>query len=219
MSAALPGEVILVHGLWYGSWAMMRLNASLRDRGFHTRLFEYPSTSASLEEHAEQLARFIQESDREPQHFVGHSLGGMVILRAFHDHALSRPGRILLLGSPIQGSVTARRTRRVPGSGLLMGRVRSALEQGFAELPGDREIGMIAGSRGVGLGLLVGGVGGPGDGTVGVSETQCGGINERLLLPVTHTGLLFSRQVARQSACFLRTGRFEHADESSDPVS
>ena len=55
MSGRLPGEVILVHGLWYGSWAMKRLNVSLREAGFTTRPFEYASTSAAL-----VVSKFVQ---------------------------------------------------------------------------------------------------------------------------------------------------------------
>jgi hypothetical protein len=75
-------------------------------------------------------------------------------------------------------------------------------------LAADRDIGMIAGSRSIGLGLLLGGLGEPGDGTVAVAETRAEGLRQHRLLPVTHTGMLFSKQVAREVAYFLRTGSF-----------
>ena len=96
----------------------------------------------------------------------------------------------------------------VPGFARMLGGVRPALEAGFTRLPPGWEVGMIAGSRGMGLGLLVGGTSGAGDGTVAVSETRADGLQDHLVLPVTHTGLLFSRSVARQVTSFLRSGSF-----------
>ncbi|HLT90697.1 MAG TPA: hypothetical protein VKZ85_07110, partial [Woeseiaceae bacterium] len=47
------------------------------------------------------------------------------------------------------------------------------------------------------------------DGAVAVSETRLPGA-EHLVMPVTHTGLVWSREVADQVATFLRTGHFAH---------
>ena len=58
--------------------------------------------------------------------------------------------------------------------------------------------------------MLLGGVGGAGDGTVALRETHMPGLADHITLPVTHTGMLYSREVARQAAYFLRTGGFEH---------
>ena len=113
----------------------------------------------------------------------------------------------------MRGSLSARKARRVPGGRRLLGAARPTLEAGIAGPAAGREIGreigMIAGSRGIGLGLLLGGVGGPGDGTVAVAETRAEGLADHWVLPVTHTGMLFSRAVARQACRFLKTGRFD----------
>jgi hypothetical protein len=49
---------------------------------------------------------------------------------------------------------------------------------------------------------------GPNDGVARVEETRLPGMADHLVLPVSHTGMLFSAEVARQSAAFLRHGRF-----------
>lgn len=202
-------EVILVHGLWYGAWVMRRQGEKLQGMGFTIRHFEYAATTDSLEKHAIDLHRFASSVNVEQQHFLGHSLGGLLILRmlaAFDDIA---PGRVVLLGSPLGGSSVSRKLANLPGSSKLLGQVKSTLAKGYSELPAERDIGMIAGSRPLGLGILAGGVGGPGDGTVGLHETQASGLKERLVLPVTHTGLLYSAEVARQAGAFLNRGHFE----------
>jgi len=202
-------EVILVHGLWFGPWAMGRLARKLQASGFVIRRFAYPSTAGQLEAHSRQLAEFARDSSSETLHFVGHSLGGLVTLHMLNETRGLSPGRVVLLGSPLVGSEVARRSRRLPGSGTLLGEVRSALEQGYGRLPDDRVTGMIAGTRSIGLGMLLGGAGKPGDGTVSVAETRAAGLKDHLLLPVSHTGMLYSSEVARQAACFLKTGSFD----------
>jgi pimeloyl-ACP methyl ester carboxylesterase len=208
MSSAPGREVILVHGLWYGPWTLRRLTRSLEQRDFQTRHFRYAATAASLESHAADLGAFARESDSAELHFLGHSLGGLVILRMLAESGDIAPGRVLLLGTPLRGSVIARKMRGVPGSGRLLGRVRHSLEAGFTGLPADRDTGMIAGSHNFGLGLFTGGVGGPGDGTVALRETEAEGLKDRLVLPVSHSGMLFSTMVARQAVSFIETGSF-----------
>jgi hypothetical protein len=46
------------------------------------------------------------------------------------------------------------------------------------------------------------------DGTVAVAETQLDGLADHVVVPASHSGLLFSEEVARQAAAFLREGRF-----------
>jgi len=202
------GEVILVHGLWYGPWTLRKLDRDLQQHGFPCRHFRYSATAASLAHHAADLGAFAQRSGVTRQHFVGHSLGGLVTLRMLADFDEIAPGRVLLLGSPLRGSIVARKIHRVPGSRKLLGQVQNVLEEGYAVLPGERETAMIAGSRGPGLGWFTGGLGSPGDGTVALAETKVQGLKDRLVLPVSHSGMLFSKEVTRQSIAFLETGSF-----------
>jgi pimeloyl-ACP methyl ester carboxylesterase len=206
---AADSEVILVHGLWFGSWSMARLAKKLQAGGFRVRRFSYASTAGGLGAHAAGLWEFARASKRDQMHFAGHSLGGLVTLRMLNEYAGLPPGRVVLMGSPLDGSAAVRRSGRVPGAGKLLGKIRPTLERGYERLPGNRETGMIAGSRSIGLGMLVGGVEKPGDGTVGVNETRNVGLKDHLVLPVTHTGMLYSAEVARQTAYFLEYGGFK----------
>ena len=179
-----PPVVILVHGLWFGAWSLVLLARRLRRAGFEPRRFRYRTTRATLDEHARALRRFIGPAADAPLHFVAHSMGGLVTLRLFAADAGLPAGRAVLLGSPLAGSSVARKAARIPGGRHLLGAARSTLESGFPHLPAGREIGMIAGSKPLGLGWLVGGTGGPGDGTVTIVETRAAGLREHLVLPV-----------------------------------
>jgi hypothetical protein len=142
-------------------------------------------------------------------HLVGHSLGGLLILQMLLDSGWGAPGRLLFLGTPLQGSAVARRVGSWPGMERLLGHAEGPLGAGHRGWPSDRESGMIAGTMPIfGLGLLAGGLARPNDGTVAVSETVHPGLTDRIELRVTHTGMLYSQAVARQAAEFLRHGRF-----------
>ena len=91
---------------------------------------------------------------------------------------------------------------------LLFGHAHDPLDLGHSAWPADREIGMIAGTKPVGLGLLTGQLQKPHDGTVAVSETRHPGLTDHLERPVSHTELIFSPEVAEDTVRFLKKGQF-----------
>jgi pimeloyl-ACP methyl ester carboxylesterase len=205
--------VVYVHGLWLtgleGILLRRRLAKALRAQ---TAAFSYPSVRLGVAANAERLLEFLIRLEADTLHLVGHSLGGLVILKAFESirAASLPPGRIVLLGSPLQGSVTANRVARLPLGSAILGRgVREELLVARERRwHGRRELGVIAGELSVGLGRLVGRHDTPSDGTVFLDETRLDGAIEHLTLRVNHTGLPFSREVCRQAGTFLATGRF-----------
>ena len=201
-------EVVLVHGLWFGGWSMASLARRLRAAGFGVRQFEYRSTRADLATHAADLLCFVRTISATRVHMLGHSLGGLVILKMLSGMPDIAPGRVVLLGTPLQGSQTVARALQLPGGSALFGQVAVDLCRGQTQFAPGREIGMIAGSRGIGLGRLFGQSARDSDGTVALSETDDPGLSGRLVLPVSHTGMLFSAEVARAVCIFLANGRF-----------
>jgi hypothetical protein len=83
------------------------------------------------------------------------------------------------------------------------------LVRGERSWPGGRELGVIAGDLGIGLGRVLGRIDAPNDGTVWVDETDLPGATEQIRMHVSHSGMVFSPGVAAQVAAFLRKGRFE----------
>lgn len=202
--------VVLVHGLWMTGWEMGLLGSRLRACGFQPYRFSYNERRQGLADNARVLHAWLARVPGDSIHFVAHSLGGLVLLHLWHLFPQQRPGRLVFLGTPATGSEVARRLRALPLSRALLG---ASLERGLGggapAWSGQADLGVIAGTRGLGMGRLLGGLTAPHDGTVAVAETQVPGVRERLDLPVSHMGLVFSAEVARRVCRFLRHGGFQ----------
>jgi pimeloyl-ACP methyl ester carboxylesterase len=207
--------IVYVHGLWQrGTEALLLRRRLARALSAEVRAFSYPSVAADASANARALFAFLRRIEAETLHLVGHSLGGLIILKLFEDTAEAQArlpsGRIVLLGSPVHGSRTARNLARLRFGRAIMGRsvAQELVQPRERTWRGARELGVIAGDSGFGLGRLVGPLGAPSDGTVTTEETQLEGAADRIVIRTSHTGMLFSAAVAAQAGTFLSTGRF-----------
>jgi pimeloyl-ACP methyl ester carboxylesterase len=192
------------------SLVMRPLARHLRDCGFDTVLFNYHSLLSPLSRNAARLAQLLRARGEDRVHLVGHSLGGLVILQALQDHPDLLAGRIVLLGCPVRGSVVARRLHGRRYSRWLIGRSdEHGLLGGGVHWRGGASLAIIAGNRPIGIGQLLGGFSGPNDGTVEVAETVPDVEHQSIAVDTTHTGLLFSADVARVVCSFLHQGRLD----------
>lgn len=204
-------DVILVHGLWVPGAVMHPLAARLAPAGFRCHTFSYMGAGRPLEAHAARLARFARDVSDEgsPAHFVGHSLGGLVILEALQRHAETAAGRVVLLGTPVNGCYAGRRLARYPGGRWLLGESENLWREGRASRWSRPEaLGVIAGTLPLGLGRLFGPLPGVNDGVVALEETAVEGMAERIVLPISHSAMLISARVAAHVAAFLSDGKF-----------
>jgi pimeloyl-ACP methyl ester carboxylesterase len=205
--------IVYVHGLWLtgreGGWLRRRL---AQDLAAETLAFSYPSVVANATANAQALKEFLAGIRADTLHLVGHSLGGVVILKLFEDAAAAQlpEGRVVLLGSPLRGSRVAESLARMPFGKKIMGRSvgEELLVPRERQWNRTRDLGVIAGDLGIGLGRLIGTHGVPSDGTILVEETQLDGAADHVVLRVSHSGMLFSAAVARAAGVFLSTGRF-----------
>ena len=210
--AQIPDEnVVLVHGLWMTGMESGLLRRRLHEEyGFTAQQYSYRTVQVGLEENVRELHAFLDTIPGNSLHVVGHSLGGLLALHTLLRHPDPRPGRVVCLGSPLRGSSAARALAGLPfGEDILGATMRDAvLSGGLADYSGPRDVGVIAGTLGMGLGAIIENLPSPNDGTVAVVETQLPGIKDHLELSVSHTGLLISPLVASQTAYFLRHGEF-----------
>lgn len=219
----VPGEhrvlVVLQHGLWRSAWALWRLERALVAHGYEVLNVSYPSTQATIEEHAEALAQTLHSYLRtspEPKPsvcFVGHSLGGLVV-RSY----LSRPDAVrahacVFIGTPQRGAMLAGVRSKMLLFSLIMG------DQAALQLvPGHPFYASLRRLDGIAVGTIAGGLGdgdgysttipGDDDGTVAVDEATLPEAVDHVVLRAGHTLLTLDSGMIGQVLEFLRYGRF-----------
>lgn len=190
---------------------MAPLARTLERAGWRCHLFVYSGRGADLRTHAERLVGFARVRAPAGAHFVGHSLGGLVILRALDDDRALAVGRVVLLGTPARGSLAGRRLARFRVGRWLLGTSTSLWGETVdiqTRWTRPEPLGVIAGTRPYGAGAVIACLPRPHDGVVRVEETTVAGMSERILLRVGHSEMLISARVATQVETFLRLGRF-----------
>ena len=192
--------VVLVHGMGRTSASMSFLARTLRQEGYEVLNWGYSSTCCSVaqlgKDLATQLAKY-PEANRYRVHFVGHSLGTVIIRWVVaNDASPERYGRIVMLAPPNQGSrkadLTASRLGRLlkPLPELTTAQASTAR---VLVVPSSIEVGVIAGKY---------------DGKVSVAETHMEGERAHVIVPASHSFLMLRRDVRRLTVRFLRTGSF-----------
>jgi pimeloyl-ACP methyl ester carboxylesterase len=208
---ALRGDaVVIVPGLLTPKASMILFRRGFEAVGCRAHLFGYPSWRRPLAANVERLEAFARAAAGERVHFIGHSLGGVLILQMLERHRFARPGRVVCIGSPLTGSrAGARLARSRAGRWVLGESARDLVERrGLGAWRGAPEVGVIAGNVPLGVGRAITGLAGPNDGTVAVAETRLPGIADHIVLPCSHFSLLWSRAALRQSLWFIVEGAF-----------
>ena len=201
-------HVILLHGLWMRGFTLTMLRHRLERSGYSVESFDYASVTGAPDAGVERLLQRVRVRKSGKIHFVGHSLGGLLALRALQRETRLISGNVVCLGSPLRGSAVARGVARLPGGAFVIGKSLSVLREGMERWEGAQAVGSIAGRLPLGLGVAVGSLSSPHDGTVSVAETELPGLTDHCIVPATHTGLLFSEDAAEQTIAFLREARF-----------
>lgn len=153
MSAA--ERVVLLHGLSRTTRSMAAMARALRSAGYEVINRGYPSRRHSFADLVTQFRAFCQGLSPETKtHFVGHSLGGLIIRDGLCHPTPFPLGRIVLLGVPNRGILSVRRLQALPGLRRmpgLFGMIAHEMPRDAAWFSGigwpAAEIGVIAGTR------------------------------------------------------------------------
>lgn len=208
--------VLLVPGLWMPAFSLLIQGKRIERCGFHVEAFSYASVLALMTTHAGALAARVAALEVDTIHLVGHSMGGLVILKTLAEYRDPRISRVVLLGPPFHGSAAGRALGSIALGRLLLGESHALwTQEEQVPAPRDVEVGVIAGTRPAGLGALLGVLDRPHDGVLMVSETRIPGMNDHITLKVSHAEMLFAPSVGRQVCAFLKNGRFARACRES----
>jgi len=223
----LKGRAVLtLHGIIRSRSVMEGLGEYLEDHGEFTVLnVSYASTRRTLEEHAESLARVLQNLEEvEEINFVCHSLGNLVLRRYLGEATVANPRwqvdsrikRIVMLAPPNQGAELAQTFKNNKLVGLIWGPCCKQLANDWPELEKQlatpsQEFGIIAGGRGdeEGVNPLVEG---DDDLVLSIDETRLPGARDFSIVNRLHGQLMDDDEVRRQVITFLNHGYFVSAD-------
>jgi pimeloyl-ACP methyl ester carboxylesterase len=194
--------VILVHGHGAHPVLLEPLRRALQRQGYRAVNWRYRSLHGSIEAHAAELAAKAKELDQdtgvERLHFVGHSMGAIVVRRAL---ALGRPrklGRVVLLAPPNRGARLADLALRLFGH-----RISAASE--LCTHP-DSYVNRLATAADLDCGVIAASW----DHAVSLASTHLPGERDHIVLRGLHT-LPLHRHTPAQVGHFLRQGRFVRA--------
>jgi Serine aminopeptidase, S33 len=188
--------VVLVHGMGRTSLSMRPLARKLEQAGFATSSFDYSSTRYGVDELCAQLAAHVAKLERDEDacvHFVGHSLGNLLIRGALGAAPPAHVGRIVMLAPPNRGAAAA--DALAPWFGWLLEPLDELGPAGVAaRLPvPPLRVGVIAGTL---------------DGKVSVEETHLSGEKDHVSVPALHSFLMNRADVQELTLRFLRSGSF-----------
>jgi len=210
--------VILLHGLARTSSSMEELENKLGNEGFFVVNIDYPSRKMKIEQLAEVAVNLglkrCNEKSASPVNFVTHSLGGILVRQFYKKQAPNNVKRVVMLGSPNNGSEVVDNLKNLPGFELLNGPAGMQLGTGEADIPKSLgqvnfELGVIAGTQSINL-ILSTYLPNPDDGKVSVQSAKVKGMCSFVALPVTHPFLMTNNGVIEEVISFLASGKFKH---------
>lgn len=208
--------VILVHGFSWATPPLRSLGRYLNQQGFHTIEVHYPIRSIPMDEVLQSyIMPAVDEHCTDPDrriHFVGHSMGCIMIRKFLTERTVDRLGQVVLLAAPNKGTEVAEFFSRAPILGKMLG--EAVRQVGTEQHSVPNQLGPVNFAPGIIMGtrsdfpFIAAVLPGEDDGVVRVDSGAVEGMAELITVPTTHIWMP-SAQIAReQTVHFLQTGRF-----------
>jgi pimeloyl-ACP methyl ester carboxylesterase len=211
--------VIMLHGILGHPVMMKKIEWTLERAGYTVVNINYASREKMVEEAAADLAEQVRNLPALSKiHFVGFSLGSIVIRYYLSHTPPENAGRFVMVAPPNHGSELADTLypywwfRFLYGdkaiTQLLASNRTFYSEVGIPSVP----FGIIAGGLCNGKGLSRT-LPGDDDGSVSLQSARLEGAADFLIIRGQHTGLLLEQETADQVVAFLSVGKFDHRNE------
>ncbi len=205
--------VILLHGYFGTDTSLKILEARLRHEGYGVLNIDYPSREMKLEEMADYIhpvvSKFLAEHPDSKAHFIGHSMGGLVIRHYLHRHPCDQLHRTVMLGTPNDGTESAEGYGGKQWAQSIGGPVIEQVVPGYPHpnLPPEAEAGVIAGR--ISTNPMTWFSGKRSDGVVDLESTRLKTPHAHTILWTGHVTMPINPLVLESVVRFLDTGQFE----------
>ncbi len=211
-------RVILVHGLARNSLSMWALEMRLEDAGYEVESLNYSSLNKSVAEVQQQVRSQLYDccNDNVATHYVGYSLGGLLIRGFFADQAnqafVVNRRQVVMIGTPNNGTqivdnfAEQQWFKLLGDTTLALGTQSNSFPMGLP-LP-DFSAGIIAGTESWSISDDI--LAEASDGLVPVASTKLPNMADFVSVYANHSMLRYNGKVAEQTIHFLQYGQFDH---------
>jgi pimeloyl-ACP methyl ester carboxylesterase len=200
--------ILLLHGYLRTERDMNYLKRYFIKNGFCTIVPTLPVTTTGIEKCSNILYEILSRNSWEMLHMVGHSSGGRIIFDLLSRFDIPRTGNVVLVSTPVKGSVTAKQLSSLPYADNLS-KTLSDISVPSPIIPAGKKIGVIAAGTGMRFGLNPF-MSGDNDDLIAVSEMRFNGMHDFVLRKFwPHQMVHKNSKTAILIKNFLLTSRFQ----------
>ena len=206
--------IVLLHGLARTENSMNYLQGQLENEGYKVVNIGYPSRKHTIDKLTRKAITPALEFCKEESeiNFVTHSLGGIVVRYYLSKHTLPRLKHVVMLAPPNKGSELVDKLGKLPGYKLLNGDAGLQLGTDVDSIPSQLgkanfDLGIIAGSSSINW-ILSSLIPSTDDGKVSIENTKLEGMNDHIVLPVSHPFIMRDDETISQIIYYLKNGKF-----------
>lgn len=213
--------VILLHALAKTDKSMQKIASELGEEGYVVINLSYPSRKHTIEELSElYLAKAVQKlciDKKKRIHFVGYSLGCIIIRKYLQDYLRLNLGRVVMIAPPNHGSEIVEFMMKGPlkalykwwfgPAGQQLGASKNSYINKGLEKSVKYELGIIAGDCCINP-IVPFIIKKTNDGRVSIKSTKLKGMKDHIVIHSPHCFVASNDETIKQVAYFLRNGQF-----------